>query len=94
MQLRLPPAPRQPIQRRAMHGLLHAAQQFEGVMLTELMKPLSQSTSMDGETPDGEAGTMQSFGVEAMAGALARSGALGFAHRIVASVEGKEVSSS
>ena len=70
--------------------LLHAAQQFEGVMLSELMKPLSKSASIGGDEAEGEAGTMQSFGVEAMAGALARSGALGFAHRIVASVEARE----
>jgi flagellar protein FlgJ len=70
--------------------LLHAAQQFEGVMLSELMKPLGRSASIDGDEAEGEAGTLQSFGVEAMAGALAKSGALGFARRIVASVEARE----
>ena len=73
------------------HGkLLHAAQQFEGVMLSELMKPLGKSSGIGSDDPEGEAGTMQSFGVEAMAGALAKSGALGFAQRIVASVERRE----
>ena len=70
--------------------LQQAAQQFEGVMLSELMKPLGQSASIDGNEAEGEAGTLQSFGVEAMAGALAKSGALGFARRIVASVEARE----
>jgi flagellar protein FlgJ len=74
--------------------LLAAAQQFEGVMLSELMKPLSKSASIDGDEAEGAAGTMQSYGVEAMAGALAKSGALGFAKRIVASVEIKEARKS
>jgi flagellar protein FlgJ len=74
--------------------LLAAAQQFEGVMLNELMKPLSKSANIDGDEAEGEAGTMQSYGVEAMAGALAKSGALGFAKRIVASVETKEARKS
>ena len=70
--------------------LLHAAQQFEAVMLSELMKPLSSSAAIgeDGEAAAG--GTMKSFGVEAMAGAMAKSGALGFANRIVTSVEQHE----
>ena len=72
--------------------LLHAAQQFEGLMLNELMKPLARSSAFGGEEPQGEAGTLQGYGVEAMAGALAKSGALGFAHRIVASVEQRESS--
>lgn len=69
--------------------LLHAAQQFEGVMLNELMKPLSQPSIIEDSDESG-AGKMQSFGVEAMADALARSGALGFAKRIVATVEARE----
>ncbi len=70
--------------------LLHAAQQFEAVMLGELMKPLGKSSAIGEEEAPGEAGTLQSFGVEAMAGAMAKSGALGFAHRIVSSVEAHE----
>lgn len=68
--------------------LVHAAQQFEAVMLGELMKPLSTSGAIGGDDPDKTQGNaMQGFGVESMAGALARSGALGFAKRIVAAVE-------
>lgn len=68
--------------------LVHAAQQFEAVMLSELMKPLSTSGAIGGEDPEKEqSNAMQGFGVESMAGALARSGALGFAKRIVAAVE-------
>jgi Rod binding domain-containing protein len=68
--------------------LTHAAQQFEALMLGELLKPLSKSSAIGEEDEDaGSNGTLQSFGVEAMAGALARSGALGFADRIVHSLE-------
>ena len=74
--------------------LLQAAQQFEGVMLNELMKPLGTPAGIGGDEADGEAGTMQGFGVEAMAGALAKSGALGFANRIVAAVETREAKKS
>ena len=59
-------------------------------MLNELMKPLTNSSAIGDTEEADEAGTMQGFGVEAMAGALARSGALGFAHRIVASLEKRQ----
>ncbi len=68
--------------------LTHAAQQFEAVMMGELMRPLSSSTAIGGDESDSsQSGPLQSFGVEAMASALAKSGALGFAGRIVAAVE-------
>ena len=70
--------------------LLHAAQQFEAVMLSELMKPLSSSSAIGSEEEAGASGSLKSFGVEAMAGAMAKSGALGFANRIVSSVEAHE----
>ena len=70
--------------------LLHAAQQFEAVMLGELIKPLSNSAAIGEDGDAGAGGTMKSFGVEAMAGAMAKSGALGFANRIVTSVEKHE----
>jgi flagellar protein FlgJ len=67
--------------------LTHAAQQFEAVMLGELMKPLAKSSGVIDGDGEQSGNAMQGYGVEAMAGALARSGALGFAHRIVAAVE-------
>ncbi len=71
--------------------LLHAAQQFEAVMLGELMKPLGSSGAIGSDDEGGgQGGALKSFGVEAMAGALAKSGALGFANRIVSSVEHHE----
>lgn len=67
--------------------LVHAAQQFEAVMLGEMMKPLATNGAIGEDAESGQSNSMQSFGVESMAGALARSGALGFAKRMVAAVE-------
>ena len=68
--------------------LTQAATQFEAVMLGELMKPLGTSSAIGADEDDqGSTGPMQSYGMEAVAGALAKSGALGFAKQIVASVE-------
>ncbi len=68
--------------------LTQAAQQFEAVMLGELMKPLGKSSAIGVEDEEqGSSGPLQSFGMEAVAGALAKSGALGFAKQIVASME-------
>lgn len=74
--------------------LVQAAQQFEAVMLGELMKPLSRGTSLDGEGSGDSSNPMQSYGVEAMAGALSKSGALGFAAKMVHSIEAKKRSES
>jgi flagellar protein FlgJ len=67
--------------------LVKAAQQFEAVMLGELMKPLGKNNAIGGSDDEQGSNALQGYSVEAMAGAMARSGALGFANRIVASVE-------
>ncbi len=67
--------------------LVQAAQQFEAVMLGELMKPLGKGSAIGEDTDENSSNSMQSYGVEAMAGALAKSGALGFAAKMVNSVE-------
>ena len=67
--------------------LVHAAQQFEAVMLGEMMKPLGKPSAIGEGDEEQSSSPMQSYGVESVAGALARSGALGFANRIVAAVE-------
>ena len=69
------------------HGRLReAAQQFEAMMLGELLKPLGQHSSFETGEEKTDPGPLESFGTEAVAGALARSGALGFAARLVRSV--------
>ena len=63
--------------------LSKAAHQFEAMLLGEMLKPLGKSGEqvVDG-SDDGNANPLQSFGVEAIAGTLANSGALGFAKQI------------
>ncbi|WP_047487907.1 hypothetical protein [Terriglobus sp. TAA 43] len=70
--------------------LVQAAQQFEAVMMGELMKPLGNGSAIGEDADESSSNPMQSYGVEAMAGALARSGALGFANKMVKAVESHE----
>lgn len=76
--------------------LVEAAQQFEGMLLEEMLKPmkangLSQEGAQDdGDDQDGGLGlgdTLSRFGTEAMATAIARAGGLGIAKRVVEQVE-------
>ena len=72
--------------------LERAAHEFESMMLEELMKPLGKNTAVDdidGKNGDDSGGPLQSFGTQAMASALAQSGALGFATRLVNSLEAR-----
>lgn len=70
--------------------LVDAAQQFEGMMLQELLKGMQSGKnelSGDGEDSGGGASdTLRSFGTEAVARAIAKSGGLGIAQQIVAKV--------
>ncbi len=61
-----------------------AANQFEAMLLQEMMKPLAAKPEENGLSADEDAqsGPLQGFGVQAVAESLARSGALGFAKQI------------
>lgn len=72
--------------------LQRAAQQFEAVMLGELMKPMQSGSGIE-DDPDESNNALKSYGTEALAGALARSGALGFAGKMIHSLELDETSS-
>jgi len=75
--------------------LADAAQQFEGMLLQELLKPMREHSfgSGDGDSanddPDssGFADTLSSFGSESLATAISRSGGLGIAKLVVQQVE-------
>jgi Rod binding domain-containing protein len=76
--------------------LVDAAQQFEGMMLEQLLKPLqkSQDTGFGGDSDtdpdadrDGSLDTLSSYGTEAVANSIARSGGLGIARKLVADVD-------
>jgi len=69
--------------------LADAAQQFEAMMTQELLKPFSAShDGWGGEAQDADAGadTMNSFGTEAVAKAIAKNGGLGIARQVIRQV--------
>lgn len=75
--------------------LTEAAQQFEGMLLQELLKPMQQHGFCEGENDDnsegsGFADTLGSYGAEAMATAISKGGGLGIARRVVEQVEGEK----
>jgi flagellar protein FlgJ len=78
--------------------LTDAAQQFEGMLLQEMLKPMkehgfAQEEADDGDGKDAGTGfgdTLSSFGSETLATAIAKSGGLGIAKRVVEQVEGEK----
>jgi flagellar protein FlgJ len=77
--------------------LTAAAQQFEGMLLQEMLKPMKEhgfcqedrddDDSAGKGSGDGFADTLSSYGTEALATAIAKGGGLGIAKRVVAQVE-------
>jgi flagellar protein FlgJ len=69
--------------------LMDAAQQFEGMLLQEMLKPLRSGQGGDeegsGEDDSGN-DTINSFGVEAVAKAISQSGGLGIARQVMQQV--------
>jgi flagellar protein FlgJ len=79
--------------------LADAAQQFEGMLLQEILKPMkehgfcqrNEEDASDDKDMDGQGGdTLSSFGVETMANAIAKGGGLGIAKHVVAQVESEK----
>lgn len=70
--------------------LVDAAQQFEAMMLQELLKPIQGAAGEWGgdQESDGDSGsdTMTSFGTEAFARAIAKGGGFGIARAVVSEV--------
>ena len=76
--------------------LTDAAQQFEGMMLQELLKPMREHSFGSGDSdnspsddPDssGFADTLSSYGSESLATAISRGGGFGIAKQVVQQVE-------
>jgi Rod binding domain-containing protein len=69
--------------------LVDAAQQFEGLMLQEMLKPL-QSSENKWDSGDKDADksmdTLSSYGIEAVATAISKGGGLGIARKVVQQV--------
>ena len=73
-------------QRRA--KLSDAAQQFEAMLLQELLKPMRTEDGGwgDEEKSDSASDTITSFGTEAVAKAISQNGGLGIARQVVRQV--------
>jgi len=72
--------------------LVDAAQQFEGMLLQEMLKPMrehgfGQEDSDDKDDGSGFGDTLTSFGTEQMATAISKGGGFGVAKKVVAQVE-------
>jgi Rod binding domain-containing protein len=65
--------------------LADAAQQFEAMMLQELLKPLrSSEDDLSGEkSEDGSFDTLASFGTESVAKSISQHGGLGIARQVI-----------
>ena len=68
--------------------LVHAAHEFEGQMMKELLKPMTGGDVLLGEDGDDQAGTgsgdaLGEFAAEALGQALSEHGGLGIADRII-----------
>jgi len=76
--------------------LTEAAQQFEGMLLQEMLKPMREhgfaQDGNDDKDGSGFADTMSSYGTEAVATAIAKGGGLGIAKRVIEQVEGEKSS--
>ncbi len=77
------------------HKLVEAAQQFEGMLMQEMLKPMRehgfcQDEGDDRQEGSGYADTLSSFGTESVATAIAKGGGLGIAKRVVQQVESEK----
>jgi len=64
--------------------LIHAAHEFEGQMLKELLKPLTATDGLTGDEPeDSSKGVLGEFASEALGKALSEQGGFGIADRIL-----------
>jgi peptidoglycan hydrolase FlgJ len=71
--------------------LVHAAQQFEAMMLQELLKPMTEGDALgepggDSDSGAGSGGALSSFASQALGQALSAGGGLGIANEIVRSL--------
>lgn len=74
--------------------LVDAAQQFEGMLLQEMLKGMQ--VRKDGKDDDDSGGndTLRSFGIESVARAIAKGGGLGIARQVVEKVTAERAAGS
>ncbi len=69
--------------------LVHAAHEFEGQMLKELLKPMTRSDGLTGEDDGSDAnsnGVLGEFASQALGQALSERGGFGIAHQILGQI--------
>jgi peptidoglycan hydrolase FlgJ len=92
------PAPAPSTEDAARHRkLTAAAQQFEGMLLQEMLKPMREHGFCQEESEEkgegaGFGDTLSSFGSESVATEIAKGGGLGIAKRVVEKVEREQFS--
>ncbi len=69
--------------------LVDAAQQFEAMMLQEMLKPMRGGKDSWGGEEDGDSAhdTIGSFGTEAFAKAISKAGGFGIARQVISQVK-------
>ncbi len=75
--------------------LADAAQQFEAMLLNQMLKPLQfgGAPGDDAENAGGASDTVRSMGTEALSKAIAKAGGFGVAKKIVSQVAAQEAMS-
>lgn len=74
--------------------LRQAAQEFEGILIGQLMSDFKLgSSSLGGDTPMAGSDTMNSLAIQSLSSALARRGGLGIAQMLVRKLEPRLASS-
>jgi Rod binding domain-containing protein len=63
--------------------LVRAAHEFEGQLMEQLLKPMTDSDGLTGESVSGSAGALGSFATETLGQALSAQGGLGLADEII-----------
>ncbi len=66
--------------------LVKAAQAFEGMMLKELLKPMTAGDGLTGEDGTNSGGALGEYATESLGQALSQRGGFGIANRIVSSL--------
>jgi len=67
--------------------VIHAAHEFEGVLLNTMLGPLERAfSSLPGKKPDSESDNYHSLGMQALSSALAAGGGMGIADLIIRSL--------
>jgi len=77
-----------PIDAQTRSKLADAAQQFEAMLLQEMLKPMRSEDGdwMGEDKKDGASDTITSFGTEAVARAISKNGGLGIAKQVIRQV--------